>query len=29
MPEGKGINWLVCTGERKAYLRECDGVGDR
>jgi len=24
MPEGKGISWLVCTGESKAYLRECD-----
>jgi hypothetical protein len=24
MSEGKGISWLVCTGESKAYLRECD-----
>jgi hypothetical protein len=26
MSEGKGISWLVCTGEGKAYLRECDVV---
>ena len=24
MPEGKGSSWLVCAGESKAYLRECD-----
>jgi hypothetical protein len=26
MAEGKGISWLVCTGEGRAYLRECDVV---
>jgi len=26
MPEGKGISWLVCTGESMACLMECDVV---